>query len=560
LAGIRAGLRPGPTRRLARVLRPSKTCGRIGISPSCVLGCTLITPFHWQLRLSLPSPTRCRVLLLAWVVCGALLVGPGTLAGQTTDPASSSGEPILVLAAASLTDVLTTVARLWEEGGGSPVRFSFAATSRLAPLALQGNADLLISADEEWMDWVVERGGARADGVVALLGNALVIVVPVGTTTPPRALADLDVVPRLALAGETAPAGRYARAALENAGVWDELADRVVRGESVRSALEWVARGEATAGIVYQTDVRVHAGVELAFPIPSAVSPVVVYPGAVLAGAPRPAAAVRFLSFLGSEPARGVFAAAGFELLAAAPTAQAAAPPPVSPTADPASAITLSLLVALAATLLGLVPSLFLGRLLARRQFPGKTLVTTLILMPLVLPPVVTGFLLLTLLGTKGVFGPPLAAVGISVPFTLIAPVMAALVVGLPLYVLSARGAFEAVDGRLEEVSWTLGVRPRPTFFRVVLPLAAPGIAAGAVLAFARALGEFGATVVLAGNVEGRTRTIPLAVYSLLESPGGSRAAWLLVGASVLLSFLALAGFELLSRRQRKRLEEWSGR
>jgi molybdate transport system permease protein len=477
-----------------------------------------------------------------------LLVGPGTLAGQTTDPASSSGKPILVLAAASLTDVLTTVARLWEEGGGNPVQFSFAATSRLAPLALQGNADLLISADEEWMDWVVERGGARADGVVSLLGNA------------PRALADLDVVPRLALAGETAPAGRYARAALENAGVWDELADRVVRGESVRSALEWVARGEATAGIVYQTDVRVHAGVELAFPIPSAVSPVVVYPGAVLAGAPRPAAAARFLSFLGSEPARGVFAAAGFELLAAAPTAQAAAPPPVSPTADPASAIMLSLLVALAATLLGLVPSLFLGRLLAHRQFPGKTLVTTLVLMPLVLPPVVTGFLLLTLLGTKGVFGPPLAAVGISVPFTLIAPVMAALVVGLPLYVLSARGAFEAVDGRLEEVSWTLGVRPRPTFFRIVLPLAAPGIAAGAVLAFARALGEFGATVVLAGNVEGRTRTIPLAVYSLLESPGGSRAAWLLVGASVLLSFLALAGFELLSRRQRERLEEWSGR
>jgi molybdate transport system permease protein len=226
----------------------------------------------------------------------------------------------------------------------------------------------------------------------------------------------------------------------------------------------------------------------------------------------------------------------------------------------PTSAITLSLVVALAATLLGLVPSLLLGRLLARRQFPGKTLVTTLILMPLVLPPVVTGFLLLTLFGTRGIFGPPLAAVGISVPFTLIAPVVAALVVGLPLYVLSARGAFEAVDRRLEEVSWTLGVRPRPTFFRIVLPLAAPGIAAGAVLAFARALGEFGATVVLAGNVEGRTRTIPLAVYSLLESPGGSRAAWLLVGASALLSFIALAGFEILSRRQRRRLEEWSGR
>ena len=497
---------------------------------------------------------------MAWVAYGILLVWPDLLAGQRTDPGPSSRDPILVLAAASLTDALPAVARLWEEAGGNPVEFSFASTSRLAPMALQGDADLLISADQEWMDWLVERGGARADQVVALLGNALVVVVPVGTPSPPRALADLDVVPRLALAGETAPAGRYARAALEEAGVWDRLADRVVRGESVRSALEWVARGEATAGIVYRTDVPVHAGVELAFAIPQAVSSPAVYPGAVLTGAPRPEAAAAFLSFLGSPRALGVFTAAGFEPLAGALPAQVADRRPASLNADPVSAITLSLVVALAATLLGLIPSLLLGRLLARRQFPGKTLVTTLILMPLVLPPVVTGFLLLTLFGTRGVFGPALGAAGISVPFNLIAPVLAALVVGLPLYVLSARGAFEAVDVRLEEVSWTLGVRPRPTFFRIVLPLAVPGIMAGAVLAFARALGEFGATVVLAGNVEGRTRTIPLAVYSLFESPGGGRAAWVLVGASVLLSFLAMAGFELLSRRQRRRLEEWSGR
>jgi molybdate transport system permease protein len=504
---------------------------------------------------------RCsRALLLVWVVCRTLLVEPGALAGQTTGQALSSREPLLVLAAASLTDVLAAAAKLWEGEGGDPVEFSFAATSRLAPLALQGKADLLISADQEWMDWVVERGGAMADGVVALFGNSLVVVVPVGTISPPRTLADLDVAPRLVLAGETTPAGRYARAAMERAGVWNELADRVVRGESVRSALEWVARGEAAAGIVYRTDVLVHSGVEVAFPIPPEMLPSIVYPGVVLAGAPRPAGASKFLSFLGSPRVREVFAAAGFEPLTAPASAQANAPPPVPSNVAPTSAITLSLVVALAATLLGLVPSLLLGRLLARRQFPGKTLVTTLILMPLVLPPVVTGFLLLTLFGTRGIFGPPLAAVGISVPFTLIAPVVAALVVGLPLYVLSARGAFEAVDRRLEEVSWTLGVRPRPTFFRIVLPLAAPGIAAGAVLAFARALGEFGATVVLAGNVEGRTRTIPLAVYSLLESPGGSRAAWLLVGASALLSFIALAGFEILSRRQRRRLEEWSGR
>jgi molybdate transport system permease protein len=133
-------------------------------------------------------------------------------------------------------------------------------------------------------------------------------------------------------------------------------------------------------------------------------------------------------------------------------------------------------------------------------------------------------------------------------------------VVGLPLYVISVRGAFEAVDPTYEELSWTLGVPPRQTFLRISLPLALPGIVAGSVLAFARSLGEFGATVVLAGNVEGSTRTIALAVYTLLESPEGREATWVLVGASVAISLGALLGYEALSRRQRRRLEDRRGR
>jgi molybdate transport system permease protein len=475
-----------------------------------------------------------------------------------------SGEPLVVLAAASLGDVLPRVAELWRARGGGAVELSLAATSRLAPLALEGRADLLITADREWMDWVVERGGAEREGVVDLLGNRLVVAVPLDATSAPSSLADLAALERVALAGETVPAGRYAQSALTAAGAWDAVAPRVVRGESVRSALEWVARGEAEAGIVYQTDLAVHPGVRLAFVVPPELTPEIVYPAAVLASAPEPTEAAAFLEFLRSGAASAEFAAAGFEPASASSglgSARAAADvaaqsPAAAPTPSTTSALLLSLVVALAATLLGLVPALLLGRLLARRDFLGKTLVTTLILLPLVLPPVVTGFLLLSLLGGRGLFGPALAAVGITVPFTLLAPIVAALVVGLPLYVLSVRGAFEAVDARLEEVAWTLGARPRPAFFRVALPLALPGIAAGATLAFARALGEFGATVVLAGNLEGRTRTIPLAVYSLLEAPGGTRGAWVLAGASVLLSLLALAGFELLSRWQRRRLEE----
>jgi molybdate transport system permease protein len=149
-----------------------------------------------------------------------------------------------------------------------------------------------------------------------------------------------------------------------------------------------------------------------------------------------------------------------------------------------------------------------------------------------------------------------LASLGLPIPFTLLGATIAALVVGFPLYVISVRGAFEAVDPLYEELSSTLGISPRQTFLRVSLPLALPGIVAGAVLAFARALGEFGATIVLAGNLEGSTRTIALAVYTLLESPSGRETTWILVGASVGLSLLALLGFETLSRRQKERLED----
>jgi len=216
--------------------------------------------------------------------------------------------------------------------------------------------------------------------------------------------------------------------------------------------------------------------------------------------------------------------------------------------------------VALAATVAGFVPAVWLGWILARKDFFGKSVVATVVLVPLVLPPVVTGFILLTVLGTQAPLGGWLAELGLPIPFTLLGATLAALVVGLPLYVVSVRNAFQAVDPSFEEVAWTLGRRPWPTFVRVTFPLALPGVAAGAVLAFARALGEFGATVVLAGNVEGSTRTIALAVYTLLESPEGRETIWVLVGASVVLSLLALLGYEVLSRHQRKQMGGHRGR
>lgn len=468
---------------------------------------------------------------------------------------------LLILAAASLTDVLPRVAALWEEAGGMPVRFSFDATSRVAPQVLQGApADLFFSADEGWMDWTEEGGGIRPDTRVNLLANELVLVVPTAGDLNPASPGELGSsgLTRLALAGENVPAGRYGQAALESLGIWETLESRVVRGGNVRGALEWVARGEVDAGVVYRTDAGAEPRVRVAFAFPPGSHPPIVYPAALTRQAPHPEAAREFLAFCASPGAQAVFREEGF---GSPPAGYDGGPLPIAvPPPDPWSAVRLSFWVALGATLAGLVPAVGLGWVLARKDFMGKSVLATMILAPLVLPPVVTGFLLLSLLGTRSALGGWLEQLGIPVPFTLLGATLAAFTVGLPLYVVSVRNAFQAVDPAFEEVSRTLGRRPLPTFFRITLPLALPGIAAGAVLAFARALGEFGATVVLAGNVEGATRTIPLAVYTLLESPQGRGAIWILVGASVLLSLLALLGYEVLSRRQRLHLEARHGR
>ena len=173
-------------------------------------------------------------------------------------------------------------------------------------------------------------------------------------------------------------------------------------------------------------------------------------------------------------------------------------------------ALRLSLLTATVATLLSVLLGVPLAWALARLRFPGRRLVRTLVTLPLVLPPVVGGVGLLYAFGRRGVLGPSLHAVGIDLSFTTAGVVLAEAFVAMPFLVVSVEGALAASDGRYEEAAATLGARGWTTFRRVTLPLVAPSVAAGAVLSFARALGEFGATVTLAGNLPGRTQTMPL--------------------------------------------------
>jgi molybdate transport system permease protein len=211
-------------------------------------------------------------------------------------------------------------------------------------------------------------------------------------------------------------------------------------------------------------------------------------------------------------------------------------------------AVRLSVLVSVTATLVSLPPGVLLGRLLARREFPGKTVVETLLSLPLVLPPVVTGYLLLVLLGSRGLIGYYLEEwLGIGVAFTWKGMAVASAVMAFPLMVRAIRLAFAGVDARLEQAARTLGAGRIETFFRISLPLARRGIIAGAVLAFARSLGEFGATVMIAGNTEGR-QTIPLYIYTLTNSPGGMERCTRLVVASILIAAAALVMSEWLER------------
>lgn len=193
---------------------------------------------------------------------------------------------------------------------------------------------------------------------------------------------------------------------------------------------------------------------------------------------------------------------------------------------------------ALGATALMLPPGLLIAWWLARRKFPGQTLVETLVSLPLVMPPVATGLILLILLAPRGVIGRLLARLGIEVVFTWKAVVVAMAVMALPLFVRAARAGIEQVDRRYEAVAATLGARPLRIFFTVTLPLAAPAVAAGAVLGFARAVGEFGATIMIAGSLPG-TRTLAVAIYSFAETGRDREAAALLV-VSAVIAFLAL--------------------
>ena len=221
------------------------------------------------------------------------------------------------------------------------------------------------------------------------------------------------------------------------------------------------------------------------------------------------------------------------------------------------AAITLSLKVACVAALASLPPGIAVAWLLARRRFPGQALLDALVHLPLVLPPVVVGYALLVVFGSQGAVGAFLAErFGITFAFRWTGAALASAIMGFPLMVRTIRLSIETVDRRLEQAAATLGASPWRVFATVTLPLAWPGIVAGGVLAFAKALGEFGATITFVSNIPGQTQTLSSAIYELMQVPGGETGIWRLALVAVLISLLALLASEWLVRRQHGRRDE----
>ncbi len=410
-------------------------------------------------------------------------------------------------------------------------------------------ADLFLSASEEWMDHLEKRGLLLPGTRRVIFGNRLVLVGrqvapgPLDWTRRPDWLQGLAIGDPVSV-----PVGSYAREALRYLGWWDALEPGLVLSLDAASLVQNVRRGRAPFAILYRSDLGLAKRLQPLALLPASLHEPIRYSMAVLRQAPHPEAAKAALEALARPGPLALARGLGFETPRTAIdlTLVSNVEEGVGRTLGP---ILLSLQVAAAACILAFVPGLFLAWLLARRSFPGKALLDALLHLPLVIPPVVTGYLLLLLLGPATPVGAFVQdRLGIDL-FDWKGAALASAVMGFPLFLRSARLGFENVEPRLEQAASTLGAGPWRVFSRVSFPLALPGVITGFILCFARSLGEFGATVTFVSLVEGKTDTLPLALWRETQMPGGEEAALRLLLVSITLALLAMIASQWLTER-----------
>ncbi len=501
------------------------------------------------------------VLILATL---ALALASGFKAYEETPDAliENNAKPVTVFAAAGTTVAIQRIAEAFENQTGRKVVTNFASSSTLAKqIAAGADFDVYISANSKWMDFVSEKNLISPETRTNLLNERLVLIAPKDAATQvEESLSIKDLLEQtegqVSIGDPThVPVGMYTKEALEAMGCWDAVSERMIPAVSVRAAQLNVETGQCPLGIVYRAGAFQSTKVKILATFDESLHSPIEFSVASAANSQHGKA---FLEFLKTPASDTIFTIAGFATClpqAAVTVSPADASPASAYRINEWRAFVISLKVAAACTLVVAAPGIGLGYLLARKSFPGRALVNSIVCVPMVIPPVVTGYLALVMLGRNSALGSWLHDTwGISVAFSWIGAVLVSAVMGFPLLVRSVKTAVEMIDQRYTHAANTLGAGSVRTFFTITLPLAGPGILAGLILAFARSLGEFGATATFAGNIPGKTQTLSLAIYNFTQIPGAEGAAMRLVGISILLSFGAMLGSELLSHRMKSLL------
>lgn len=406
-------------------------------------------------------------------------------------------------------------------------------SSRLATQILEGaSPDVFVSANRFWADEVQKK---NPNSTLQHIADNQVVIAMLKPSHHPFSSVGAICNLNLGAALKEVPAGAYADQGMKILG----CKSNVLRAPNVGAVREWIKSGLIQGGFLYASDL--HHDRELIVLHRFGTEEIVVSLYAV----PLSSKGKEWVEKVNLSP---ILLDYGFRI----PTAVVSPldPKSVWDEVDVLSILWNSALVGLLVVLLALVPAILLGLLLARWTSRWKPVVSILILAPLVVPPVVSGLLLLKLFGKHSFLSPIINTIG-SPAFTWVGAVMASLVVSFPLFVVMTRRSCEAIDRRYEVVGLSCGVSRWQIFRRITLPLAMQGIIGGAMLTFARSLGEFGATAVFAGNLAAEGGTISLAIYRALQSPTGAHVIWVLTLFSLLLSLIAIGAYEYFSEKQK---------
>lgn len=471
-------------------------------------------------------------------------------AGLSQTPVAREKLRLTVSVAASLRNAIEEIQALYaRERPDVSLVFNFGASGALQQQIEQGApVDIFLPASPKQMDTIQKKGLVLAGTRKDLLVNQVVLIAPPGSQSPRdfAGLAGTDV--KLIALGDpsSVPAGDYGRQVLRSMGIWANAEPKLILAKDVRQVLTYIESGNADAGIVYASDAQASGKVRVVAMAPEASHDPVVYPVAVMHDAKEPALAKGFLDFLSGQRSEGIFRKYGF--LPGVPSSNgkakdASAPLDLSP-------LWISLKTSAVATVFTFILGLLVAQTMSRYRGKGKEIIDGVLTLPLVLPPTVIGFFLLLLFGRNSGLGHLLQKIGLTIAFSWSATVIAATVVAFPLMYRTSLGALEQVTPTLLQAARTLGASEWRVFRRITLPLALPGIMAGTVLAFARALGEFGATLMLAGNIPGRTQTMPVAIFFAAEGGEMNRAmGWVILIVAV--SLAVIAALNYWSRYQR---------